>query len=78
MLIPFDFAIMTIEDANRIYKFIIKMTDKKGQVNHKKIEEEGLTDLFNKVSRFIEGRDQWIYTLENLSTSDFEPRRNDY
>lgn len=74
MLIPFDFAIMTIDDANQIRNFIIKVTDKKGHVNHKKIEEEGLTELFNKVNRFIEGREQWIHTLENLNTSDFEPR----
>lgn len=69
MLMQFECAILTLEDARILVEFIQKSTASKSiPVNYNKIDKSSVADLYYKLSRFLEANNQ----LGRLMNLDFE------
>lgn len=73
MLMPFEWAVITVEEARILKKFIEASTATKAYpVNYKKIEEAGMQIMYDKLSMFIsehehyEGQLRYFYDKSDL------------
>jgi hypothetical protein len=79
MLMPFDWAVLTVEDARLLRGFIQKVTGTPAQPkNYKKMQDAGVLDIYHKLDEFVEARDHYQNDLRRLDPNDFEPRSYDH
>jgi len=65
MLLPFEFGIITIEDASLLKTFIEKQTATKAYpVNYKKMQEEGVMNIYEKLIDFIYSHEHYLGKLK--------------
>jgi len=77
MLTPFQWAVLTVEDARLLMQYIEKTTATKSQPrNYDKMQKAGMLEVYNRLREFVELNTHFENTLRYLDTSDFE--RRDY
>ena len=69
MLLPFEWAILTLEEAKLMKDYIQKSTARKGlSVDYKRIHEAGLSGIWEKLEEFINQAEHYRHQLK-----DFDP-----
>ncbi len=70
MLLPFDFAVLTKEEAKLLKEFIEKMTATKNNTrNYEKMQKLGIMLIYDKLREFVESSDHYQHSIRNLDTS---------
>lgn len=70
MLLPFDFAIITVEEANQLIAFIEKMTATKGDPrNYGKMIKLGVMELYDKLRTFVGNSHHYNHELLNVGNN---------
>lgn len=69
MLLPYQVATLTIEDAKALINFIVSKTSEGNSRNYKAIIESGLMRLFNELEDFVKYHDQYEDEFKYLDTS---------
>ena len=60
MLMPFDWAVLTVEEAKLLMEYIEKSTATKTQPKYyEKIQRLGLLPIYEKLREFVELHNQW-------------------
>jgi hypothetical protein len=73
MLMPFEWAVITVEEARILKKFIETVTATKAYpVNYKKIEESGMKIMYDKLSMFISEADHYAGQLKYFQEKDYD------
>ena len=79
MLLPFEFAILTVEEAKLLKKFIEESTATKAfPKNYMKMGSAGVLELYRKLEEFLHDRQQWNDRLRYFDPNDFAPADRDY
>lgn len=69
MLQPFEFAILTQQDAEILVEFIIKQTaSKSSPINYKKMGELKVLNIYEQLMNFIESKRQYDNNLKSLDS----------
>lgn len=70
MLLPFEWAVLTVQEARQLMEYIEKSTATKTMPrNYDKIHKAGLTDIYDKLRQFVEANAQYEINLRYLDTS---------
>lgn len=70
MLLPFDFALLTVEEARLLIKFIERQTaTKSNSKNYEKMTKLGVMEIYRKLEEFTLASDHYNYDLRCLETS---------
>ena len=79
MLLPHQWAVLTVEEAKALKVFIEKSTaTKREKIYLKKIKDQNIFELWNKLREFIENYEQYEYILRHLDTSEFAPEDHEH
>ena len=72
MLMPFEWAVLTVEEASELSAFIEKMTATPTQpINFKKMQDLGIYDMYNKLRHLVDQAAHYQRNLESLNPDDF-------
>lgn len=73
MLLPNEWAVLTIEEAKSLVAYIDKTTATKGQStrNYDKIHKAGMGGIYARLNEFVSQHAHYDDQLRNLDTSDF-------
>ena len=75
MLMPFQWAVLTIEEAKLLMQYIEKTTSTKTIPKHyEKMQKAGMFSIYEKLREFVEVNAQYECHLRYLDPSDFETR----
>lgn len=78
MLLPFEWTVLTVEDAKLIIEFIEKSTATKGlSKNYDKMQKAGVMEIHGKLSEFVDMNIHYHNELKNLDTFDFQKKDYD-
>ena len=67
---PFEWAVLTVQEARLLMEYIEKTTATKGlSRNYDKIYKAGMADIYSKLREFVEANHQY-HNLHNLDTCD--------
>lgn len=70
MLMPFEWAVLTVQEARQLMEYIEKSTATKSMPrNYDKIYKAGMNEIYEKLRQFVEANIQYK-SLHNLDTSD--------
>lgn len=73
MLLPHQWAVLTVDEAELLVKFIEKATAIKGlPKNYRGIQKEGMLELHGNLSHFIECNRQYVGNLHDFDPSNYE------
>jgi len=74
MLLPFEWAILTVAEASLLMKYIETTTSTKSMpINYDKMYKAGMADIYGKLREFVEANGQYN-NLRDLDTSDILTR----
>lgn len=77
MLTPFQFAIITVEEAQELMGYIERSTNTPAfSKNYKKMEKEGVLEIYNKLRNFVEESTQYNGNLRYLNPDDYVRERD--
>ena len=72
MLTPFQWAIITVDEARLLMDYIERKTDTPAfPKNYKKMQKEGILDMYNKLRFFVEEATQYEGNLRYLNPDDY-------
>lgn len=75
MLLPFDFAVLTSDEASILFEFIEKATETKAcPKNYKKMQELGIHDIYVNLREFLEMRHSYCNNLRYLNPDDYQTK----
>lgn len=72
MLQPFDWAVLTKEEAVILIAFIDKTL---GARNYKALQEAGMMQIYSALKKFVEQSDHYEHHVSDFQPSDY--KRND-
>ena len=77
MLLPFNWSLLTLDEARQLVDYIEKSTATNGQSrNYDKMTKVGVMDIYSKLREFVEAADHYEANIRYLNTDDFERRRD--
>lgn len=72
MLLPFQWAALTLEEAKLLMKYIEESTATKGDSrNYAKMRKAGVLDIYNKLREFVETAQHYEDRLRYFDPDDF-------
>ena len=75
MLLPFQWAVLTIEEAKLMLDYIEKTTASKGlSRNYHKMQKVGMLETYNKLREFIESAAHYDEYLRPLDPYSFQTK----
>lgn len=73
MLLPFQFAILTREDAKVLTDYLLKSVGAKASESKwKKLQELGISEIYSKLEEFLSMSYHYDNELHSLDSSDFQ------
>lgn len=77
MLLPFQWAVLTVEEARLLMSYIESSTATKSQFkNYDKMQKAGMLQVYEKLREFVETSVQWEGNLRWLDPNNFETRED--
>lgn len=78
MLLPFDFAVISVDEAKKIMDFIVKMTATKKRVfNDAKIRELGMMEIYQRLQEFVQMSNHYKNDLQYFEPSSKADKSDD-
>ena len=75
MLLPFDFAVITYEEAKLLRDFIRAKTDSPDRdKDYDQMRKDGVLEIYSKLDDFCKMAEHYEYNLQRLDPSDFVTR----
>lgn len=79
MLLPFQWSVLTLDEARTLMKFIEESTATKGQSrNYDKMQKAGVLEVYNSIRTFVEKADHWSGNLEYFNPDDYAREDHDH
>ena len=78
MLLPFEFAVITVQEARLLMEFIEKQTATKSiSKNYEKMQKLGVMEMYDKLCSFVGSADHYEHELRTVETWRFVTRDDD-
>jgi hypothetical protein len=76
MLTPFQWVVLTVEEARKLQDYIERSTATKGLAVNYEILKVGMLEIYSKLAEFVEMSDHYGANLRDFNPDDFA--REDY
>ena len=71
MLLPFQWVVLTLEEAKTLMRFIETSTATKTiPIHYEKMRKFGILETYEKLRQFVEASHQYDYHLRNLDSGE--------